>query len=483
MNFKYTFILLLIFSSCCHVQLKAADFSETVALGYKFRWFIAAKNGNLEIVKELASKVDINAKDISQGNLTVLHFAAAYDYPAIVEFLLKQPGIIVNAETINGFTPLMLAVRFGWDNIIKLLLPRCDINTSNQNGMTPFLIAAENGRIKTIELLLKEPNIEIYKRNKEGFTALMLAAFRGHKNVFKLLLNMPGFDINDQNNESQATLLIVTAGGHNEIVSMLLEIPGINIVAKDVDGFSALDLAKQNNNRIGLELIRKKINELSTQAFNAIKTSNLPKLKSIVGQIGTDGIVHTEGKTLIDQAFAVNNPEIVLFLLNREKDPRELLARFPFELTSATSILFELCMDLAYAEPQKKSDSQIDTITAPKSLLLEMPEINLVQKEHRGLTPLELAIKYSNNETLIQAILKASSSPAIAAAMPYSAEATKGRPDGISGKSEQISNGKLCAFCFKADCTKKCASCKKIFYCSPECQKQHWAEHKAICKA
>jgi hypothetical protein len=36
---------------------------------------------------------------------------------------------------------------------------------------------------------------------------------------------------------------------------------------------------------------------------------------------------------------------------------------------------------------------------------------------------------------------------------------------------------------FKYPSMKKCSACKKECYCSPECQKSHWKEHKKVCSA
>lgn len=38
-----------------------------------------------------------------------------------------------------------------------------------------------------------------------------------------------------------------------------------------------------------------------------------------------------------------------------------------------------------------------------------------------------------------------------------------------------------CGYCSKPDCTKRCAKCKEVYYCSDQCQKKHWSAHKPQC--
>ena len=41
----------------------------------------------------------------------------------------------------------------------------------------------------------------------------------------------------------------------------------------------------------------------------------------------------------------------------------------------------------------------------------------------------------------------------------------------------------LCVKCGKDGATKRCARCRSAKYCSVECQKSHWSEHKKNCQA
>lgn len=45
-----------------------------------------------------------------------------------------------------------------------------------------------------------------------------------------------------------------------------------------------------------------------------------------------------------------------------------------------------------------------------------------------------------------------------------------------------ISSNTWCALCYNPNCTKLCSGCKKVYYCSGEHQKLHWAEtHRLHC--
>lgn len=43
------------------------------------------------------------------------------------------------------------------------------------------------------------------------------------------------------------------------------------------------------------------------------------------------------------------------------------------------------------------------------------------------------------------------------------------------------SANKTCAVCAKENCTNRCGACKAVYYCSTNCQKEHWTVHKTNC--
>ena len=98
----------------------------------------AAKDGNIEAVKQhLADGVDVNAKDDEYG-ATSLHITAEYGYKEIVKLLIDA-GADVHEKDKNGSTPLHDAALNGQKEIAELLIDKgADVNAKNKFGDTPL---------------------------------------------------------------------------------------------------------------------------------------------------------------------------------------------------------------------------------------------------------------------------------------------------------------------------------------------------------
>lgn len=429
---KYIYLFLAI--SSINYQLHAADMNSENILD---PWFEAVGAGDLENIKKLIEKVDINTRE-PQFKMTALMIASLQGHDAIVEFLLQQSSINVLAQSKGGGTALMLAAGNGHEKIVRLLLPRSNLHTKDKKGntaldtatirnqlkivklfitefgmnvnargqkeCTPLILAVQCGHTDIVKYLLTITDIDINIRAEHGGSAFSVACFSGHEEIVQLLLKMPGIDVNNQNQFGATGLMqLVTASESDyskriNILKLLLEFPGINLVAKlnklafvDKD-LTALDLAKKHIE--AHKLIKNKINQLNTKAFDAIKRNDIETLKSAVAQIGLDDVLDASNNTLVDKAFESNSPEIIEYLLQQAKNPQKLLERFPFEYISPSTELFKYFFNLAYTDT----------------------------------------------------------------------------------KSE-----KSCHICGKP-ASKHCSRCKKVYYCSSECQKADWQNHKHNCK-
>jgi MYND finger len=61
------------------------------------------------------------------------------------------------------------------------------------------------------------------------------------------------------------------------------------------------------------------------------------------------------------------------------------------------------------------------------------------------------------------------------------AEAAMIKQFGDSSCNQEFDRGNACANCRHKGPWKMCAGCKKVYYCTYECQRRDWADHKKYC--
>jgi ankyrin repeat protein len=165
-----------------------------------------------------------------KGGLTAIHFAVREGRMDAVQFLAATARVDVNQRSIDGSTPLLVAVQNGQYGIASYLIAHgADPNLANDKGWTPLYLAVKNrnpettalpapstdGVLEMIVTLLDRganPNIRIKEPTEvhQGMTALWLkeagatpllrAALCGDLKVARLLLehkanpSIPTFD-------------------------------------------------------------------------------------------------------------------------------------------------------------------------------------------------------------------------------------------------------------------------------------------------
>ena len=136
---------------------KLIDYINTPTNSGETPLSIAVKAGLLDIAKLLVK----NGAEVNQANNdneTLLHWAAIRGHSKVVELLLQQEDIKVNAtDKTTGSTPLHIAAGNSHLNIVELLVKHKQIhlNATDKYGRTPLHIAAQNGHLEVAELLLK----------------------------------------------------------------------------------------------------------------------------------------------------------------------------------------------------------------------------------------------------------------------------------------------------------------------------------------
>eukprot|EP00752_Nemacystus_decipiens_P005121 g4646.t1 len=197
-----------------------------------------------------------------RGPWNELHHAADDGLIDRTVALLSRGAIDIEAATLQGLTPLMLAAFRGHARIVRLLLNKgASSSVVGDDGITALQASAQEGHAAVVKLLVEAgADLEVMTPCR-GLTPLYIATTNGHLEVVRVLLE-GGANPNTRDLESGATPLYVAAqDGHAEAVKALLQAKADPIaMARAGPGRRAcpLDVAAQNGH---LGVVRELIQE------------------------------------------------------------------------------------------------------------------------------------------------------------------------------------------------------------------------------
>ncbi len=298
-------------------DIKIQDFTNV--LGFNYLMF-AIMDGHEDIVKILLDKKeDINKK--AWRGFTPLMLAIDTGNARIVNLLLSQPNIDINAQNEDGETALSMAenhkcgrriaklirakmgvqpigpfrekvehpknnkinkkfldaVRRGDINDMDLLLEEnvdgkilVDLNVRNKFGDTALIIAADDGNFDAVRMLLNE-NVNLTLNDKNGDNALIRAAKKGHLDVVDLILRKKNL-INSTGQYKRTALMAAAENGKVRVVKLLVK-KGAKISAKDVYGKTALDLIEGKSGE-DYQVIKEILKKRLVQPIDVVSNSS-----------------------------------------------------------------------------------------------------------------------------------------------------------------------------------------------------------------
>ncbi|XP_010833312.1 PREDICTED: receptor-interacting serine/threonine-protein kinase 4 [Bison bison bison] len=212
---------------------------------------VACQHGQEGVVRILLRR-GVDAGLPGKDAWVPLHYAAWQGHLPIVKLLAKQPGVSVDAQTLDGRTPLHLAAQRGHYRVARVLIDlHSDVNVCNLLAQTPLHVAAETGHTSTARLLLHR-GAHREAVTAEGCTALHLAARNGHLATVKLLVEERA-NMLARGPRSQTALHLAAAGGHSEVVEELVSADVLDL--SDEQGLSALHLAAQGRHTKTVETL------------------------------------------------------------------------------------------------------------------------------------------------------------------------------------------------------------------------------------
>ena len=202
---------------------------------------LAAFNGRYEVTEWLIKQPGILLNETCPYGATALIQAADNGHLKIVQLLAKQHGILLNQKGNNGRTALMAAAAKGHHEIVQFLAEQKEIllNEKDKQGLTALTIAALNGRYEVTECLIKQPSILPYETCNKGGTVLMWAAAAGQFKIIQLLVDQYGDMLNRKANDGRTALMLAASCGNREIVEFLVE--KIKIIFEEEDSIILLN--------------------------------------------------------------------------------------------------------------------------------------------------------------------------------------------------------------------------------------------------
>ncbi|VUC31161.1 unnamed protein product [Clonostachys rosea] len=182
----------------------------------------------VEILLDNGAKVD----NTDRNGYTSLHIAAENGYWQLVEMLVTKGGASVD-EKVFGLTALLLAAKIWERRIVRFLLESgadagARPDEPDHCGQTPLHWAVAGRSALAVRFLLAQ-KVRSGLQARDGYKSLHLAAYTGQLDIIELLIKAQGRLVR------RKTLLNMTE--NIEIGEV------VDIMAKEKDGFTALDMA------------------------------------------------------------------------------------------------------------------------------------------------------------------------------------------------------------------------------------------------
>ena len=216
---------------------------------------IACHNGQLKLVSLLLS-IGANINEVTERGATHLMVACKRRDHVIVQRLLQEPTIDIDAVDSNGWSALHFAVFATLKILTSLATNGANPNIKDKSGWTPLDYCIRHNHIDAISVLLQ--SIDCVQKLPTHEIPIHLACEKGTVEVVDILIQY-GADVNRKHNR-MTPLMVACKWRHYRIVQRLLQEPTIDIDAVDSTGKSALHFAVFANSEIVTALVTKGVN-------------------------------------------------------------------------------------------------------------------------------------------------------------------------------------------------------------------------------
>ena len=280
----------------------------------------AVKEGNLELLRLMFSKGASLSAPLESGKMP-MHLAAEYGQIECLDYLMTYSSTSKYTKTLEGHTPLMLAILSGQLSTALILAEKSLINICNQQDQTASLLALQYGMNAVADCLIdrgENPHL----KDKKGLDSVYYIIRNGEYQRFCCLLQNGKLNICQQ--YGQDTLLSLAARyGQFLIVYELLEYIKNNIKNNIKD--NRLLISNYNAYLIHYAVVYDEIGYLQSQhkvdalplASLAAKHGSLRCLNFLVKNLKPEAI---QAAKLLKISLESHNPEVVDLILHYYRD-------------------------------------------------------------------------------------------------------------------------------------------------------------------
>ncbi|KVH90589.1 ankyrin repeat-containing protein At5g02620-like [Cynara cardunculus var. scolymus] len=337
--------------SCVDLVKEMIKYYDSEAAGIKAKngfdaFHIAAKQGDLEVLKVLMEAISELSMTFDQANTTALHTASEQGHIEVVKFLLDKNCTMATIARSNLKTALHSSARKGHLEVVKALLEKVpEIATrADKKGQTALHMAAKGQNVDIINELIAADNGLINMVDKKENTALHIATRKGRKEIVLALLSHKEIINKEAINKSGETALDTAEKfGQSEIATSLREhsvvnakslkkTPPLTSTARELKQ-TVSDIKHEVHDQLEHTLkthkrvkgIGKRINKMHHESLNnaitsttvvavLIATVTFAAIYQLPGQYADDTKTKPPN-TSLGEANIAPNPEFIVFLI------------------------------------------------------------------------------------------------------------------------------------------------------------------------
>ena len=316
-----------------------------------------------------------SGKSGSRKQQSMQHAAATAGTLVKLDKMLEA-GMDANLTDEEDYTVLMRAVESGNGHIVVRLLKDDHVNPSHAEqlkGRTAMHIACMKGMHGIVIELLKDPRVQVRAKDVKGRTPLHQAVIGNHHDIVQILLAHKGNDPNAKDNEGRAPVHLGTYHSALTALSILLKHPDVDPNVRDNEGRTAMHIAAARC--------------LTGAAVHLIKN---PRLNPDVADKEGFTPLHVCAFSALPEPGKVRSGEALI----RETESQSSAG-------DPAGKIMEVLLEHPQADPNHPTSQGLTPLHLTvrhgrptlAMLLIAHEKTEIMQKDRRGMTPLDMARK------------------------------------------------------------------------------------------